>query len=75
MSFQEIQNTMRIIREETLKLIADGQRPTLDEIDLFVSFVSPFTILELSDETQEKIGHTWEQMIENTVKKIILENL
>ena len=75
MSFQEIQNTMRIIREETLNLIADGQRPTLDKIDLLVSFVSPFTILELSDETQEKIGHTWEQMIENTVKKIILENL
>ena len=74
MTPQEIHNTMEIIRQQTMAFIKGG-KPTLDEIESFCVFLSFMTFNRLLCSTQKLINtFYWNQLISNTVKKIILEN-
>lgn len=74
MNFQQINDTVSIIREETFAF-CNGSRPALDEIASFSVLLSCFTLNHLPYRVKLRINHgAWRKAVDNTVKKIILEN-
>lgn len=74
MNFQQINDTVSMIRQETFAFCG-GSRPTLDEIASFSIILSCFTFNRLPYKTRLRINHSaWSKIVDNTVKKIILEN-
>lgn len=74
MNFQQINDTVSMIRKEIFAFCG-GLRPTLDEIASFSIILSCFTFNRLPYKIKLRIDHNiWDKVIDNTVKKIILEN-
>lgn len=74
MNFQQIRDTVSMIRKET-SAFCGGSRPTLDEIASFSVILSCFVFNHLPRQVQRYINRdAWDRAVNNTVEKIILEN-